>query len=127
MDSLLLLAQARPGANAAIVAFGCYIVGVMFLAWLSSRVAQRSSFLSEYFLGGRSLGVWAFALTFTGLVIGVWSVGLLNDYFAIEYGAKAVRYSMALVLLAALPSALLIYQAGKTVDADRAELAKSIG
>lgn len=52
------------GSNSAIVSFVAYIGIVMFLAWLSSRVAKKGSFLSEYFLGGRNLGVWAFALTF---------------------------------------------------------------
>lgn len=68
MNSLLsmsLLAQAQDGAsNAAIVSFSVYIVAVMVLAWLSNRLLQSKSFLSEYFLGSRSLGVWAFALTF---------------------------------------------------------------
>lgn len=50
--------------NPAIVSFSIYIVGVMVLAWLSNRLLQSKSFLSEYFLGSRSLGVWAFALTF---------------------------------------------------------------
>lgn len=64
MPKLILLAQTNAGANSAIVTFIAYIVIVLFLAWLSSRVAQKGSFLSEYFLGGRDLGVWTFALTF---------------------------------------------------------------
>lgn len=63
--SLPLLAQAQDGSsNAAIVSFSIYIAAVMVLAWLSNRLLQSKSFLSEYFLGSRSLGVWAFALTF---------------------------------------------------------------
>ncbi|MEM7478097.1 MAG: hypothetical protein AAF483_24180, partial [Planctomycetota bacterium] len=64
MNALLPLAQAGSGSNSAIIAFVGYIGIVMFLAWLSSRVAKKSTFLNEYFLGGRNLGVWAFALTF---------------------------------------------------------------
>ncbi|MCA9203371.1 MAG: hypothetical protein KDA59_10020, partial [Planctomycetales bacterium] len=60
--SSLLFAQA--GANSAIVAFAIYMCGVMLLAWASNRLLQSKSFLSEYFLGSRSLGMWAFALTF---------------------------------------------------------------
>lgn len=60
----LPLAQVQAGSNSAIVTFVAYMAIVMFLAWLSSRVTAKSSFLGEYFLGGRSLGVWAFALTF---------------------------------------------------------------
>ncbi|HRX82974.1 MAG TPA: hypothetical protein P5307_28100, partial [Pirellulaceae bacterium] len=55
---------AAGGSNSAIVTFSIYIVGVLVLAWLSNRLLQSKSFLSEYFLGSRSLGVWAFALTF---------------------------------------------------------------
>jgi len=57
-----LLAQS--GSNSAILSFSIYIAAVMVLAWLSNRLLQSKSFLSEYFLGSRSLGVWAFALTF---------------------------------------------------------------
>ncbi len=55
---------AAGGSNSAIITFLIYIAGVMVLAWLSNRLLQSKSFLSEYFLGSRSLGVWAFALTF---------------------------------------------------------------
>ena len=59
----LLVAQAS-GANAALATFVLYTLAVFFLAWLSNRLLQSKNFLSEYFLGSRSLGVWAFALTF---------------------------------------------------------------
>lgn len=59
-----LLAAGTLVSNAAIITFAIYIVGVLVLAWLSNRLLQSKSFLSEYFLGSRSLGVWAFALTF---------------------------------------------------------------
>ncbi|MFN3189395.1 MAG: sodium:solute symporter family transporter [Aureliella sp.] len=52
------------GANAALIAFAGYLGIVFLLAWLSGRVKSSSSFLNDYFLGGRNLGVWAFALTF---------------------------------------------------------------
>jgi len=51
-------------ANAVLVTFLIYILGVFVLAGISNRLLQKKSFLSEYFLGSRSLGVWAFALTF---------------------------------------------------------------
>lgn len=90
MDSILLLAQIPDSGNSAIITFVFYIGIVLFLAWLSSRITSEGSFLSEYFLGGRKLGVWAFALTFAatsasgGSFIGFpslvythgWSVGL---------------------------------------------------
>ena len=51
-------------ANSALVTFAIYLLGVFFLAWLSSRVRRRREFIGEYFLGSRNLGLWAFALTF---------------------------------------------------------------
>ncbi len=51
-------------SNAALVTFIVYSLAVFGLAWLSNRIFAGKSFLSEYFLGSRSLGVWAFALTF---------------------------------------------------------------
>jgi sodium/pantothenate symporter len=57
-----LLGQAA--GNSAIYTFAIYILGVLVLAWASNRLLQKKAFLSEYFLGSRSLGVWAFALTF---------------------------------------------------------------
>ena len=50
--------------NVALTTFSIYLVAVMFLAWLSSRGTKSDSFVDEYFLGGKRLGVWAFALTF---------------------------------------------------------------
>jgi len=73
-----------------LLVFGIYLLGVFVLAWLAGRVRKGKSFLSEYFLGSRGLGVWAFALTYAatvasgGTFVGVpalvythgWSVGL---------------------------------------------------
>ena len=52
------------GPGAALVTFSVYIAAIFGLAWLANRLLRHRSFLSEYFLGSRSLGVWAFALTF---------------------------------------------------------------
>ena len=60
--SLPLLAQ--QGASSALTVFLIYTLAVFALAAISNRLMQSKSFLSEYFLGSRSLGVWAFALTF---------------------------------------------------------------
>ena len=51
-------------SNFALVSFCLYLGFVVLLAWFSSRSESSGSFVSEYFLGGKSLGVWAFALTF---------------------------------------------------------------
>jgi sodium/pantothenate symporter len=61
----ILLAQApSAGSNAALVTFIFYTLAVFALAGVSSRLLRRRRFLSEYFLGSRGLGMWAFALTF---------------------------------------------------------------
>ena len=48
----------------ALFSFLGYLVLVGLLAWWSARGRTGTSFVSEYFLGGRNLGVWALALTF---------------------------------------------------------------
>ncbi len=55
---------AATGSNMALVTFLVYTAAVFGVAVLSNRLLQKKAFLSEYFLGSRSLGVWAFALTF---------------------------------------------------------------
>jgi sodium/pantothenate symporter len=55
---------AAGSSNAALVTFLIYTLAVFGLAALSNQLLKGKSFLSEYFLGSRSLGVWAFALTF---------------------------------------------------------------
>ena len=60
MHSLL----AAGTSNAALWTFLIYMVAVFGLAVLSNKLLKGKNFLSEYFLGSRGLGVWAFALTF---------------------------------------------------------------
>jgi Na+/pantothenate symporter len=63
MPDALVAAQAA-GSNAGLVTFVLYTLGVFALAFVSSRLLRGRRFLSEYFLGSRGLGMWAFALTF---------------------------------------------------------------
>ena len=51
-------------STAALVTFVVYTLGVFALAAMANRLLKQKSFLSEYFLGSRGLGMWAFALTF---------------------------------------------------------------
>ena len=55
---------AESSSDSALVAFLIYTAAVFVLAAMSNRLLKSKSFLSEYFLGSRGLGVWAFALTF---------------------------------------------------------------
>ena len=52
------------GSTAALLTFAGYTISVFVLAILSNRVGKGKDFVGEYFLGSRSFGVWAFALTF---------------------------------------------------------------
>jgi len=52
------------GDNASLIAFICYTAVVLALAVISNFAFKKRSFLSEYFLGSRGLGVIALALTF---------------------------------------------------------------
>jgi len=58
---IILLAA---GSNAALITFLLYTLAVFGIAAFSNQMLKGKSFLSEYFLGSRGLGVWAFALTF---------------------------------------------------------------
>ena len=50
--------------NAALISFAVYMVFVFVLAGLANREQSGKSFLNEYFLGSRNLGMWAFAFTY---------------------------------------------------------------
>ena len=64
MNGLQLnLLAATDSGPAVLWTFLIYMVGVFLIAGLSNRLLQNRNFLSEYFLGSRGLGVWAFALT----------------------------------------------------------------
>lgn len=51
-------------SDAAIWTFILYTILVFVIAGFANKMLKGRSFLSEYFLGSRGLGVWAFALTF---------------------------------------------------------------
>ena len=52
------------GGQSSLVLFVAYTAIVLLLAWLSHRTLRKRSFVSEYFLGSRGLGMIALALTF---------------------------------------------------------------
>jgi Na+/pantothenate symporter len=61
---LLSPALAMTGSDAAFWTFVIYTVVMLGIAATAGRLLQKKDFLSEYFLGSRGLGMWAFALTF---------------------------------------------------------------
>ncbi len=48
----------------AAISFLCYTLAVFVLAILSHQLLQKKSFLKEYFIGSRGLGVWALAMSY---------------------------------------------------------------
>ena len=48
----------------AIVTFTIYLGIVFLIAILANRAGQSKSFVNEYFLGSRNIGLWAFAFTY---------------------------------------------------------------
>ncbi len=100
--------------------------GLMAGGWVIAMQAALQDLLPAR---ARATGtsLWAFALTFTGLALGVQFAGLANDAFTVQFGDQAIRYALAITLLAALPSMMFILMAGKTVEEDRKALAKTLG
>jgi sodium/pantothenate symporter len=65
MIAILAQAAADGADRSPLVVFSIYIVGVFLIAALANRVrSQSKSFVSEYFIGNRGLGMWAFAFTY---------------------------------------------------------------
>lgn len=100
--------------------------GLMAGGWV---IAMQSALQDLLPAKARATGsaLWGFALTFTGLALGVWFVGVANDMLSGAYGDQAIRYSLALTLCAAIPSLILILMAGRTVAEDREILRKALG
>lgn len=61
---MILATTEATAGNAALVSFCIYTAVVFALAWLASRKRAGKSFMNEYFLGSRNLGMWAFAFTY---------------------------------------------------------------
>jgi len=101
-----------------------YPASILGAGWVVAVQAALQDLLPAE-LRATATSIWAFALTFAGLVLGVLVVGWANDYFSAQYGTDAIRYSMALTLLGGIPAAWYIYQAGKTADMDRKALAEA--
>lgn len=70
--------------------------------------------------------IWAFALTFTGLAIGVQFAGMATDFLSVNFEEQAIRYALAIVLLGNIPAVIMILMAGQTVESDRKILAKAL-
>lgn len=66
MSGVTFAAAAVPSgeSNSALFCFLGYVFAVFVIAYLAGRAGKGKSFVGEYYLGGRSFGMWAFALTY---------------------------------------------------------------
>jgi len=71
-----------------------YPASILGAGWVVAVQAALQDLLPAQ-LRATATSIWAFALTFAGLVLGVMVVGGANDYLNAAYGSDAVRYSMA--------------------------------
>lgn len=102
-----------------------YPASILGAGWVVAVQAALQDLLPAE-LRATATSIWAFALTFAGLVLGVLVVGWVNDYLNAAYGADAIRYSMALTLLGGIPAAWYIFRACRTADKDRQALASKM-
>lgn len=63
-----ILATSGESSNSVLATFIIYLLGVFALAAIANRVGRGKAFMNEYFLGGRNIGLWAFALTYAATV-----------------------------------------------------------
>ena len=103
----------------------CFPAGLMAGGWV---IAMQSALQDLLPSKARATGsaIWGFALAFSGLALGVLFVGFITDILSENYGENAIRISMAITLLPVIPSVILLFLAGRTVQADRAALIKAM-
>ncbi|MCE9532370.1 MAG: sodium transporter [Planctomycetes bacterium] len=65
-----------------LLAFVCYLIGVMALGIWSHRLSKKGNFVKNYFVGGRQLGAWVLALSVAGTAI---SGGSFTGFPALIY------------------------------------------
>lgn len=101
----------------------CFPAGLLAGGWV---IAMQSALQDLLPAKARATGtsIWGFALTFSGLAMGVLFVGFVTDMLDASYGNQAIRVSMALTLMTSIPAVVFILLAGRTVEADRAALLK---
>lgn len=100
--------------------------GLMAGGWV---IAQQAALQDLLPAKARATGtaIWAFALTFTGLALGVWFAGAAMDWLSPQYGDQSIRYALAMTLLVSIPAVIFLLMAGKTVSADREVLLQRLG
>jgi MFS family permease len=84
--------------DSAYLALLCSVVpGVMGNVFLGSTVATVHGLVGVR-MRAMSSAVFFFILNMIGLGLGPFSVGLLSDYLALDYGQESLRYAMLMIL-----------------------------
>ncbi|MFT6052835.1 MAG: MFS family permease [Halioglobus sp.] len=84
--------------DSAYLALLCSVVpGVMGNVFLGSTVATVHGLVGVR-MRAMSSAVFFFILNIIGLGLGPFSVGLLSDYLALDYGQESLRYAMLMIL-----------------------------
>lgn len=106
-----------PGAGPALAGFG------VFYLLLNTYVGPTWSAvqgLVRLRMRATAMALFLFVLNLVGLGLGPLVVGGLNDLLAPRFGDLAVRWSLTLVSLLALPGALVLLRASETLERDLA-------
>ena len=70
--------------------------------------------------------IFLFVLNIIGMGLGPQAVGILSDYFAPQYGADSLRYSLLVFGCLNLWAAWHYFLAGRTLKADMASIAAAV-
>jgi len=104
--------------------------GLMAGGWVIAMQAALQDLLPAK-IRATGTSIWAFALTFSGMALGVQFVGVATDGIATLLGDNSghmdIRYAMTITLLVCIPAIIFIILAGKSFEQDRIALAKEIG
>ncbi|EJW20478.1 hypothetical protein IMCC14465_17710 [alpha proteobacterium IMCC14465] len=111
--------------NVEIATLLAFPAGLMGGGWVVALQAALQDLLPGK-IRATSSSIWAFALTFAGLVGGVQFAGFMIDMFAAYPPDIAIRYALTITLLPCIPASLLIASAGYTILTDREMLKETL-
>ncbi|MEE3080948.1 MAG: MFS transporter [Pseudomonadota bacterium] len=111
--------------NVQIATLLAFPAGLLGGGWVVALQAALQDLLPGN-IRATSSSIWAFALTFAGLVGGVQFAGFMIDIFAAYPPDYAIRYALTITLLPCIPASFLIASAGYTIVSDREKLKQTL-
>ena len=111
--------------NVQIATLLAFPAGLLGGGWVVALQAALQDLLPGN-IRATSSSIWAFALTFAGLVGGVQFAGFMIDIFAAHPPDYAIRYALTITLLPCIPASFLIASAGYTIVSDREKLKQTL-